>query len=147
MEALGKLRASNVSLEELGIIFFRPLNGRQQGLPQNKGGIDMSKYILGQVFLDRADVETASKSLTMGVFGAVESEDEWNEFARSTARKVLLIASIPVALAAAAAHIVWEVVKTPIRIFALVVKELGELYLTVTNPFVLYKDEEKEASE
>ena len=107
----------------------------------------MSKYILGQVFLDRADVETASKGLTMGVFRAVESEDEWNEFARSTARKVLLIASIPVALAAAVAHIAWAIVTAPLRIFALVVKDMGELYLTVTNPFVLYKDEEKEASE
>ena len=108
----------------------------------------MSKYILGQFFLDRADVEEASKGLSMNVFGAITDEAEWNEFARSTARKVLLIASIPVGLAAAAAHIAWEVVKTPIRIFALTVKEIGELYLTVTNPFVLYRrNEEKEASD
>ena len=108
----------------------------------------MSKYILGQVFLDRGEIENAYKMRSLGMFGSMSSEGEWEEFARSMTRKVFaIIVGIPVGLIGATASVAWAIVTAPLRIFAKAVKEFGEVYLLTSNAFVLYKNEEKGASE
>lgn len=107
----------------------------------------MSKYILGQVFFDRNEIEQEYKRRSLGMFGSMNSEGEWEEFASSTARKVFaILIGLPVGLIGATASVAWAIVTAPLRIFAHAVKEYGEAFLLTTNAFVLYK-EEKEASE
>lgn len=108
----------------------------------------MSKYILGQVFLDRYEVEKAHRQMCTSLFGGCETDAEWEEYASSKARKVFtIVVGIPVGIVGAAVGIAWTIATAPLRIFAKIVKEVGEVYLISTNPFVLYKESNKEASE
>lgn len=108
----------------------------------------MSKYILGQVFLDRGEIEEAYKCRSLGMFGSKSTESEWEEFARSTERKVFaILVGIPIGIIGATVSVAWAIVTAPLRIFARAVKEYGELYLLTSNAFVLYKDKEKGVSE
>ena len=108
----------------------------------------MSKYILGQVFLDRYEIEKEYKRRSLGMFGSMSSEGEWESFARSTTRKVFaILVGFSVGLVGATASVAWEIITAPLRIFARAVKEYGEVYLLTTNPFILYKESDKGASE
>lgn len=108
----------------------------------------MSKYILGQVFLDRGEIEEAYKVRSLGLFGSKNTESEWEEFARSKERKVFaILLGVPIGLIGATFGVAWAIATAPLRIFAKAVKEYGEVYLLTSNAFVLYKNEEKEASE
>ncbi len=108
----------------------------------------MSKYILGQAFLDRYEIEKEHRMMCTDLFGGCETDAEWEEYASSKARKVLnIVVGIPVGIVGAAVGIAWAIATAPLRIFAKIVKEVGGLYLIITNPFVLYKEGKKEASE
>lgn len=108
----------------------------------------MSKYILGQIFLDRGEIEEAYKCRSLGMFGSMSSEGEWEEFARSKTRKVFaILVGIPMGIIVATASVAWAVLTAPLKIFARAVKECGEVYLLTSNAFVLYKEGKKEASE
>lgn len=108
----------------------------------------MSKYILGQVFLDRYEVEKEHRRMCIDLFGGCETDAEWEEYASSKDRKVFtIVVGIPVGIVGAVVGIAWTIATAPLRIFARIVKEVGEVYLFATNPFVLYKNEEKEASD
>lgn len=98
------------------------------------------KHILGVTFCDRKELEGSATDLVRAL---TCDEKRTAKFMGSWLRKIgLPIAMLTVGLFGAVLHMCWELVKTPIRLFLILIKELGEIVLISTNPFVLKNEKE-----
>lgn len=103
------------------------------------------KHILGVTFCDRVELEGFATDLVQAM---TNDSEKTAKLMGGWLRKVgLPCVMLTFGLFGVVMKICSELVKAPIRIFLVAVKELGEIVMISTNPFVLCKNEEKEASE
>ena len=110
----------------------------------------MAKYILGQVFRNREELEKYNKDVSCEYYEMFTGKkwDDIDDWCKGNGRKVLSIVAIPFDLADALVRIAIHVAVAPLKVLAFAVKELGEVVLRATNGFVLYpKKDEKEVSD